>query len=295
MNIVMLSRSPELYSTRRLLEAAARRGHDIRIVDILQCVLVLRSGKPDLVCHGASLAQTDAVLPRIGASVTAQGLAVIRQFEAMGIPTLVPSDGLEKSRNKLRCLQHLAAAGIGVPDSSYGFDAAAHPAMVDAVGGTPLILKLLEGAHGQGVVLADAESTCSSVMDTLRALQASFLAQRFIGEAAGCDLRCFVIGGEVVATMQRRAAEGEFRSNLHRGGTASRIEATPAEIDTAVRAARLSGLPVAGVDILRSARGPLVMEVNSSPGLEGIEGISGIDIADRVIAELERIADRQLH
>jgi ribosomal protein S6--L-glutamate ligase len=295
MNIVMLSRSPELYSTRRLMEAAHQRGHDIRIVDILRCVLVLRSGKPDLLYDGASLAGTDAVLPRIGASVTAQGLAVIRQFEAMGIPTLVSSEGLETSRNKLRCLQCLAAAGIGVPDSSYGFDATAHGPMVGAVGGTPLILKLLEGAHGQGVVLAETESTCSSVMETLRALQASFLAQRFIGEAAGCDLRCFVIGGEVVATMQRRAAEGEFRSNLHRGGTASRVEASSDEIRTAVEAARLSGLSVAGVDILRSARGPLVMEVNSSPGLEGIESISGTDIAGRVIAELERIVVSQLH
>lgn len=295
MNVVILSRSPELYSTRRLVHAASERGHQVRIVDILQCVLVIRSGQPDLLWNGQSLRDADAVLPRIGASVTQERLAVIRQCEAMGIPTLVPSEGLERSRDKLRCLQFLAAAGVGIPDSSLGFEAAAHGVMADTIGGPPMILKLLEGAHGQGVVLAENASTGSSVMDTLRTLQAPFLAQRFIAEASGCDLRMFVIGDEVVATMQRRAARGEFRSNLHRGGTASTVEATPVEIDTALRATRLTGLHVAGVDILRSSQGPLVMEVNSSPGLEGIEGISGSDIASKVIGQLESVARARLH
>lgn len=290
MKIAILSRNRRLYSTRRLVEACIKRGHEVRVIDILKCYIDIASDSPAIWYMGEQLENFDAVIPRIGASVTHYGLAVIRQFEMMGAYCLTESIALGRSRDKLRALQLLSRKGIGLPKTSFAYNVHDAKELIKLVGGTPLILKLCEGTQGRGIVLAETQKAAESVIEAFRELRAEFLVQEFIKEANGSDLRCFVIGDKVVAAMERTAAEGEFRSNLHRGGTARVAKLTPTERRTAIKAAQTMGLHVAGVDLLRSARGPLVMEVNSSPGLEGIEGATQKDIADAIVAFVEENA-----
>lgn len=288
MRIGILSRNPELYSTRRLVEAAEARGHAAVVLDTLHCTIHLGAGGPELHLMGEKVEGLDAVIPRIGASITFYGLAVVRQLEAMGVYCLNGSVGITRSRDKLRAHQLLAKAGIGLPVTAF----AHHPDAVDdvirAVGGPPLIVKLLEGTQGVGVVLCETKKAAESVIQAFRGLKAYLLVQEYIKEAGGSDLRCLVVGDKVVAAMLRKGAEGEFRSNLHRGGSASAVKITPAERKTAVHAVKALGLRVAGVDILRSNRGPLVLEVNSSPGLEGVEKASGKDVASLMVQHIEK-------
>ena len=290
MRIGILSRNPELYSTRRLAEAAEARGHDVRVLDTLHCTIHLGAGGPELHLMGEKVEGLDAVIPRIGASITFYGLAVVRQLEAMGVYCLNGSVGITRSRDKLRAHQLLAKAGIGLPVTAF----AHHPDAVDdvirAVGGPPLIVKLLEGTQGVGVVLCETKKAAESVIQAFRGLKAYLLVQEYIKEAGGSDLRCLVVGDKVVAAMLRKGAEGEFRSNLHRGGSASAVKITPAERKTAVQAVKALGLRAAGVDILRSKRGPLVLEVNSSPGLEGVEKATGKDVAALMVQHIEKHA-----
>ena len=290
MKIALLSRNPKLYSSARLVEAAQKRGHDVRIIDVLRCYMNIVPHSPEIHYKGRKLERVDAVIPRIGASVTFYGTAVVRQFEMMGVYCLNESVAITRSRDKLRALQLLARKGIGLPQTGFGHAPDDTHDLVKLVGGAPLIIKLTEGTQGVGVVLCETDQAAESVIEAFRGLDAYFLVQEFVKEADGADIRCFVIGGKVVAAMQRQAKAGEFRSNLHRGGTAAEIKITPEERSTAVRAARIMGLNVAGVDILRSNHGPVVMEVNSSPGLEGIEETTGVDIADQVIAFIEKNA-----
>lgn len=293
MNFLILSRSPECYSTRRLLETALARGHNARVVDTLKCYMDISSSRPQVHYDGEMLENIDAIIPRIGASITHYGMAVIRQFETMGVYSLVGSVALGRSRDKLRCLQLLARHQVGLPKTSFANNVDNTRDLIDLVGGAPVVVKLLEGAHGKGVVLAETAKAAESVIDAFRELRADFLVQEFIKESAGTDLRCFVVGKKVIAAMQRTAQAGEFRSNLHRGGSAALVKLTKEERDTAIRAAKTMGLHVAGVDILRSARGPLVMEVNSSPGLEGIETATRMDIASHIITHVETLASRR--
>jgi ribosomal protein S6--L-glutamate ligase len=290
MKIAILSRNRRLYSTRRLVEACTKRGHEVRVIDILKCYIDIASDSPAIWYMGEQLEDFDAVIPRIGASVTHYGLAVIRQFEMMGVYCLTESIALGRSRDKLRALQLLSRKGLGLPKTSFAYNVHDAKELIKLVGGTPLVLKLCEGTQGRGIVLAETQKAAESVIEAFRELRAEFLVQEFIKEANGCDLRCFVIGDKVVAAMERTAAEGEFRSNLHRGGSAKLAKLTPTERRTAIKAAQTMGLQVAGVDLLRSARGPLVMEVNSSPGLEGIEGATHKDIADAIVAFVEENA-----
>lgn len=290
MKIAILSRNRRLYSTRRLMEACTQRGHEVRVIDILKCYIDIASASPAIWYMGEKLEGFDAVIPRIGASVTHYGLAVIRQFEMMGVYCLTESIALGRSRDKLRALQLLSRKGIGLPKTSFAYNVHDTKELIKLVGGTPLVLKLCEGTQGRGIVLAETQKAAESVIEAFRELRAEFLVQEFIKEANGCDIRCFVIGDKVVAAMERTAAEGEFRSNLHRGGSAKVAKLTPTERRTAIKAAQTMGLQVAGVDLLRSARGPLVMEVNSSPGLEGIEGASHKNIADAIVAFVEENA-----
>lgn len=290
MKIAILSRNRRLYSTRRLVEACTKRGHEVRVIDILKCYIDIASDSPAIWYMGEQLENFDAVIPRIGASVTHYGLAVIRQFEMMGSYCLTESIALGRSRDKLRALQLLSRKGIGLPKTSFAYNVHDAKELIKLVGGTPLILKLCEGTQGRGIVLAETQKAAESVIEAFRELRAEFLVQEFIKEANGSDLRCFVIGDKVVAAMERTAAEGEFRSNLHRGGSAKVAKLTPTERRTALKAAHTMGLQVAGVDLLRSARGPLVMEVNSSPGLEGIEGATQKDIANAIVAFVEENA-----
>ncbi len=283
MKIAILSRGPTLYSTRRLVEAIALRGWEAQVVDPLRCYMNITSHKPEVHYRGARLEVFDAVIPRIGASITFYGTAVLRQFEMMGVFTLNESVAISRSRDKLRSLQLLARKGIGLPVTGFAHSPDDTEDLIKIAGGAPLVIKLLEGTQGKGVVLADTHQAAVSVIDSFRKLDAHLLVQEFIAEAKGADIRCFVIGEKVVAAMMRQAREGEFRSNLHRGGTAKAVRITPEERSTAVRSARIMGLNVAGVDILRSNHGPVVMEVNSSPGLEGIEKATGKDIAGQVI------------
>lgn len=288
MRLGILSRNPELYSTRRLVEAAEARGHDVLILDTLHSTIHLGAGGPELHLRGEKVEGLDAVVPRIGASITFYGLAVVRQLEAMGVYCLNGSVGITRSRDKLRAHQLLAKAGIGLPVTAF----AHHPDAVDdvirAVGGPPLIVKLLEGTQGVGVVLCETKKAAESVIQAFRGLKVYLLVQEYIKEAGGSDLRCLVVGDKVVAAMLRRGAEGEFRSNLHRGGSASAVKITPAERKTAVQAVKALGLRAAGVDILRSNRGPLVLEVNSSPGLEGVEKATGKDVAGLIVQHIEK-------
>ena len=290
MHIAILSRNRQLYSTRRLIEAAQKREHEVTVVDPLKCVMDVTSHRPAVHHRGDILPRFDAVIPRIGASVTFYALAVLRQFEVMGVYPVNESVAIGRSRDKLRSLQLLARAGIGLPVTAFAHSPDDTKTLVRLVGGAPLVLKLLQGTQGRGVVLAETTKAAESVIDAFRELDANFLVQQFIREAGGADVRAFVVGDRVVAAMLRQAKEGEFRSNLHRGGSASVVKLTPQERATAVRAAKTVGLNVAGVDIVRGKEGPLVLEVNSSPGLEGIERATGKDVAALVIDFIEKKA-----
>lgn len=286
MKLAILSRNSKLYSTRRLVEAARQRGHTARVLDPLRCYMRISSSGFQLHYKGRSLADYDAVIPRIGASITRYGTAVLRQFELMGTYSPNPSDAILRARDKLRAHQLLAAQGIDLPVTVFGDNPDDTTDLLSMLGPPPHVIKLNEGAQGAGVMLTEKPSASRSVVEALRGLYASFVVQEFIGEAVGADLRCFVVGDEVVASMRRQAPDGDFRSNLHRGGTAERMEATDEERAVAVRAARVLGLGVAGVDLIRAARGPLVLEVNSTPGLEGIEAVCGVDVAGKIVEHL---------
>jgi ribosomal protein S6--L-glutamate ligase len=290
MNLIVLSRSQNLYSTKRLVEAATLRGHNIRVVDYLRCYMDITTEHPRLLYGGEPIIDVDAVIPRIGASRTFYGTAVVRQFEMMGVYCANESQAITRSRDKLRSHQLLSRRGIGMPVTAFAHSTKDIDGLIATVGGAPLVIKLLEGTQGLGVVLAETQQAAESVIEAFRGLDANILVQEFIKEAGGSDIRCFVVGERVVATMMRTAREGEFRSNLHHGGSAVSVRITPQERATAVRAARAMGLRVAGVDLLRSHRGPLVMEVNSSPGIEGVERASGIDVANHIINFIERHA-----
>lgn len=290
MKIAILSRKSDLYSTRRLVEAGSQRGHDMRVIDPLRCYMSIATDRPVIHYLGEELTGFDAVIPRIGASVTFYGTAVLRQFEMLGVFPLNESVAITRARDKLRSLQLLARKGIGLPITGFVHSPDDTEDALRMVGGAPVVIKLLEGTQGIGVVLAETAQAAHSVIEAFWGLRANILVQEFIHEAGGADIRCFVVGNKVVAAMKRQAKEGEFRSNLHRGGTATAVKLTPAERSSAVRAARAIGLNVAGVDILRSHRGPLVMEVNSSPGLEGIETASGKDVTTLIIEFIEENA-----
>ncbi|TNF38739.1 MAG: 30S ribosomal protein S6--L-glutamate ligase [Gammaproteobacteria bacterium] len=292
MKIAILSRNPKLYSTRRLVEAAKERGHEVRVLDVLRCYMNITSHRPSIHYKGEELTGFDAVIPRIGASVTFYGTAVLRQFEMMGVYPLNESVAISRSRDKLRSLQLLARKGIGLPITGFAHSPDDVQDLINMVGGAPLVIKLLEGTQGIGVVLAETHKAAESVIEAFMGLKANILTQEFIKEAGGSDIRCFVIGDRVVASMKRQGKEGEFRSNLHRGGSATLIRITPEERSTAVRAANVLGLNVAGVDLLRSSHGPLVLEVNSSPGLEGIEQSTGKDIAGMILQFIEKHASQ---
>lgn len=292
MKIGILSRNPELYSTIKLIEAAEKRGHEISVVNHLLCYMNITSSNPSIHYKGETLADFDAIIPRIGASVTFYGMAVVRQFEIMGVYSINESVAIGRSRDKLRSLQLLARKGIGLPVSGFAHSTKATDDLISMVGGAPLIVKLLEGTQGKGVVLAETKKAAESTIEAFRTLKTRFLVQEFIKEAGGADIRCFVVGDRVIASMIRQGKPGEFRSNLHRGGTASLIKITPEERATAVKSAKIMGLNVAGVDLLRANSGPLVMEVNSSPGLEGIEAASGKDVAESIITFLEKNAKK---
>ncbi len=291
MKLLILSRNKALYSTRRLVEAALQRNHDVRVVDPLRCYMNIEAHNPEVHYRGQELGGYDAVIPRIGASITFYGTAVLRQFEMMGVYPLNESVAIARSRDKLRTLQLLSRKGVGLPVTGFAHSPDDTQDLLNLVGQAPMVIKLIEGTQGKGVVLAETRKAAESVCDAFRGLDAHFLVQEFIQEAGGADIRFFVIGDRVVAAMKRQAKEGEFRSNLHRGGSAEAIRITPEERSTALRAARIMGLNVAGVDLLRSNRGPVVMEVNSSPGLEGIEKASGKDIAAEIIEFIEENAE----
>ncbi len=283
MKLAILSRNSKLYSTRRLVEAARERRHSVRVLDPLRCYMRISADGFDMHYKGRPIAGYHAVIPRIGASITRYGNAVLHQFELMGCSTPNPSVAIARARDKLRCHQLLAAQGIGLPVTVFGDNPDDTGDLLSMLGPPPHVIKLNEGTQGSGVMLTEKPSASRSVIETLRGLYAHFLVQEFIEEAKGADLRCFVVGDRVVAAMRRQAPQGDFRSNLHRGGSGSAARATAAEQAMAVRAAQVLGLGVAGVDLIRSRRGPLVLEVNSSPGLEGIEQATGVDIAGRVI------------
>jgi ribosomal protein S6--L-glutamate ligase len=286
MRIGILSRRASLYSTRRLREAVEERGHEVRIIDPLRCYMNITARNPRVMFGGEEL-EFDAIIPRIGASSTFYGTAVVRQFEMMGAFTVASSDAIARSRDKLRSMQLLAGEGVGLPVTGFAHSGRDTKGLISIVGSAPLILKLLEGTQGMGVVLAETKKAAESVIGAFRQLDANMLIQEFIGEAEGSDVRAFVVGGRVVAAMERHAAADEFRSNLHRGGTANPVKLTAKERNTAIRAAKVMGLAVSGVDLIRSDRGPLVLEVNSSPGLEGIETTTGVDVAGEIVEYIE--------
>lgn len=286
MKIAILSRGATLYSTARLKEAAEERGHEVAVVDYLRCYMDITARRPKVLYKGEEV-QPHAVIPRIGATYTFYGTAVVRQFEMADVFALNGSDGISRSRDKLRSMQILSRAGVGLPTTSFAHSIQDVNGLLDVVGGTPVVIKLLEGTQGLGVVLAETKKAAESVIGAFRQLDANILVQQFIKEAGGADIRAFVVGSKVIAAMRRQGAPGDFRSNLHRGGTAEVIKLTPSERSTAVRATRAMGLNVAGVDLLQSEEGPMVLEVNSSPGLEGIEKASGVDIADQIIENIE--------
>lgn len=290
MKIGILSRNANLYSTRRLREACVERGHEVRVIDHLRCYMNIASHKPGVHYKGESLTGFGAIIPRIGSSVTFYGTAVVRQFEMMGVFPLNESVAISRSRDKLRSLQLMSRRGIGMPVTGFAHSPDDTDDLLRLTGGAPVVIKLLEGTQGVGVVLAETHKAAASVIEAFRGINANILVQEFIAEAGGADIRCFVIGGKVVAAMKRQAKDGEFRSNLHRGGKASLVRITPEERSTVSRAAKIMGLNVAGVDILRSNHGPVVMEVNSSPGLEGIEAATGKDIAGQIIEFIEKNA-----
>ena len=290
MKLAILSRNSKLYSTRRLIEAARERGHSVRVLDPLRCYMHIASDGFAMRYKGAPISDYDAVIPRIGASVTRYATAVLRQLELMGASTTNPSDAILRARDKLRAHQLLAAAGIGLPATVFGDNPDDTADLLAMLGPPPHVIKLNEGTQGAGVMLTEKLSASKGVIEALRGLYAQFLVQEFVAEAEGADLRCFVVGGEVVGAMRRQAPEGDFRSNLHRGGSAEAVKPRADERRIAVQAAAVLGLGVAGVDLIRSARGPLVLEVNASPGLEGIEKCTGADIAGRIIDHLAAIS-----
>jgi len=290
MKIAILSRNSQLYSTSRLLEAAQERGHEARVIDPLLCYMTIASQRPTIHYKGEELTGFDAIIPRIGASITFYGTAVARQFEMMGVYNVNESVAISRSRDKLRSLQLLARKGIGLPVTGFAHSTRFTGDLIQLAGGAPLVVKLLEGTQGIGVVLTETEKAAESVIEAFRGLKTNILVQEFIKEADGADIRCLVVGEKVVAAMKRQGKEGEFRSNLHRGGTATIVRLTPEERSTAVRAAKIMGLSVAGVDLLRSNHGAVVMEVNSSPGLEGIEKATDKDVAGLIIEFVEKQA-----
>ena len=290
MRIAILSRNASLYSTSRLVDACKERDHTVEVLNTLKCYMDIAAHRPSVHYRGKELEPFDAVIPRIGASVTFYGAAVLRQFEMMGSYSLNESVAITRSRDKLRSLQILARDGLGLPLTGFANSPDDTKDLIKLVGGAPLVVKLLEGTQGKGVVLAETHKAAESLIDAFRNLDANFLVQEFIKEAGGADIRCLVVGTKVVAAMKRQAKEGEFRSNLHRGGTASLIRLTPEERSTAVRAAKKMGLNVAGVDLLRSNHGAVVLEVNSSPGLQGIESATGKDVASMIIQFIEKHA-----
>jgi ribosomal protein S6--L-glutamate ligase len=288
MKIAVLSRNKSLYSTSRLVEAAQNRGHECVVLDHLKCYVSMSKGKPSIHYNGQDVSDVDAVIPRIGASVTFYGTAIVRQFEMMNVHSANESQAITRSRDKLRSMQILSRAGIGMPVTGFARNARDVDDLIKMVGGTPLVIKLLEGTQGIGVVLAETKKAAESVIEAFYGLEVNILVQEFIREAKGSDIRAFIVDGKIVGAMKRTAREGEFRSNLHRGGTASLIKLSREEKNTALLAAKVLGLDVCGVDMLQSARGPLVMEVNSSPGLQGIEAATGEDIAGKIIESLEK-------
>ena len=287
MKIAILSANPKLYSTRRLVEAGKKKGHEMIIIDHTKCDLVIEKRKPVIIYKGEEIRGVEGVIPRIGASVTFFGTAVVRQFEMMKVFTATESQALVRSRDKLRSLQILSRAGLGLPKTVFSNYSKNVSNIVDRVDGAPLVIKLLEGTQGLGVVLADNRNSAESILEAFNGLGARVIAQEFIKEAAGADIRVFVVDGKVIGAMKRQGKEGEFRSNLHRGGNATIIELTDEEEKTALKATKALGLGVAGVDLLQSSKGPLVLEVNSSPGLEGIEIATGKNIAKEIIRYLE--------
>ncbi len=293
MKLAILSRNSKLYSTQRLMDAARARGHSVRVLDPLRCYMRIEPNEFSMHYKGREMSDYDAVIPRIGASVTFYGTAVLRQLEMMKVYTPNQSDAILRARDKLRCHQMLAQQGIGLPRTVFGDNPDDTGDLLAMLGRPPHVIKLNEGTQGAGVILAERASASQSVIEAFRGLYANFLVQEFIAEAKGADIRCFVVGSRVVAAMRRQAKRGEFRSNLHRGGTAKSVELDEAETETAIRAARVLGLNVAGVDLLRSKRGPLVLEVNSSPGLEGIEAASGEDVAGAIVDYIDGRVRRQ--
>ncbi|NBC23783.1 MAG: 30S ribosomal protein S6--L-glutamate ligase [Gammaproteobacteria bacterium] len=290
MKIAILSRNSRLYSTRRLVEAAKERGHTAVVVDTLRCYMNMAMARPSIHYKGEELRDIDAVIPRIGASISFYGSAVVRQFEMMGTYSVNESVAIARSRDKLRSMQLLARRDIGMPVTGFAHSPDDIPDLLDMVGGTPVVVKLLEGTQGVGVVLAETRKAAESVIEAFLGINVDIMVQEFIAESRGTDVRCFIVGDKVVAAMQRTGKPGEFRSNLHRGGSAELAKITPTERRTAVRAAKAMGLNVAGVDLIRSNHGPLVLEVNSSPGLEGIEAASGKDVAGAIIGFIEENA-----
>lgn len=290
MKIAILSRSPQIYSTRRLVEAAEKAGHEVVIIDHTKCHLIMEKGKPGIRVNGVAITDVDVIVPRIGASVTTYGSAVIRHFDLMGVASILTSTALIRSRDKLRSLQILSKSGVGIPKSVF----ARHPKsddvkyLIQEVGGTPVILKLLEGTHGTGVIKADSVSSAKSAVEAFSGIKKDLIVQEFIQEAGGKDIRAFVVDGEVVGAMERSGQGDEFRSNLHKGGVARAIEIDKKIKSAALEATKLMGLTVAGVDLLLSSRGPLVIEVNSSPGLQGIEKATEIDVAGKIIESVEK-------
>ena len=288
MKIMMLARNPDLYSHRRLVEAAQERGHDIDVYDTLRCYMNITSHRPELRYGGQKIEGYDAVIPRIGASITFYGTAVLRQLEMMGVYPLNESVAIGRSRDKLRSMQLLARDGVGLPVTAFAHDTSKTDEVIQIAGGAPVVIKLLEGTQGVGVVLGETHRSAKSIIEAFRGAKVNILVQEFIKEAGATDIRAIVIGGKVVAAMQRSGSGDDFRSNLHRGGSAEKIKITAAERATAVRAAKTMGLNVCGVDMLRSNHGPVVMEVNSSPGLEGVESATNVDVAGKIIEFMEK-------
>ena len=288
MNIVILSRNSNLYSTDRLVEEGVKRGHKVEVIDPLKCDIIIEKEKPTIYYKDRYLDYVDAIIPRIGASVTFYGCAVVRQFEMMGVFTIVTSDAIQRSRDKLRSFQRLSKAGIGMPKTVFTNYSRDVEEVIEHVGGTPVIIKLLEGTQGLGVVLAETKNAAESVLEAFNGLQARVIVQEFIKEAGGADLRALVVDGQVVGAMKRQGKDGEFRSNLHRGGSADIIKLNHDELKLAMNASRALKLPVCGVDMLQSSRGPLLLEVNSTPGLEGIEAATGRNIAKAIIRFIEK-------
>ncbi len=290
MHVAILSRRSDIYSTRRLLEAAEERGHKAAIVDYLRCHMNISSENPSIYYKDNKLPKFDAIIPRIGKSRTFYGTAVVRQFETLGTFSINSSLSITRSRDKLRSLQLLSKKGIGMPVTGFAHSLKDVSRLIKLVGGPPLVIKLLEGTQGVGVVLVESREAAYSLVQAFMGLNANIIIQEFIREAKGADIRCFVIGDQVVAAMKRQAPPGEFRSNIHQGGTAEPVKITKAEREIAIKAAKIMGLKMAGVDLLRSKRGPLLMEINSSPGLEGIESATKKDIAGMIIRYIEKHA-----